>query len=112
VSAKLGDSVVHRRKWIANCSLIGLLLLDPFDRETNQLITIAETQFAFDVCTIRFDGLYAQVKFASDVLGSKPASEQLNYFKLSTGEPVQRRVDIATSRMDGLKNQTLAEPWV
>jgi hypothetical protein len=72
----------------ANCSLIQLPLRDPFNCETNQLNGISKTQFLFDVRTMRFDGLYAQVKFGSDVLGSKPASEQLDYFKFSFGEPV------------------------
>ena len=63
---------------------------DPFNRETNHLSRIFETQFFFDVRTIRFNGLSAQVEFESDVLGCKSASEQFDYFKFSIGEPVER----------------------
>ncbi|HEY5813650.1 MAG TPA: hypothetical protein VIT23_13465, partial [Terrimicrobiaceae bacterium] len=61
---------------------------------TNELINISETQFFFDVRTMRFNGLYAQVEFRSDVLGSKSTSKQFDYFEFSIGERVQR-VDIA-----------------
>jgi hypothetical protein len=40
------------------------------------------------VRTMRFNGLYAQVEFRSDVLGSKSTSKQFDYFEFSIGEPV------------------------
>jgi hypothetical protein len=49
----------------ANCLLIQLPLRDPFNCETYQLSGISKTQFLFDVRTMRFDGLYAQVRVRS-----------------------------------------------
>ena len=56
---------------------------DPFDRETNHLNRIFETHFFLDVRTMRFNGLWAQVEFESDVLGCKSTSKQFDNLKFS-----------------------------